>query len=1120
MKKHLLTLVMLLMGSAAWAQAESGSGWTDPSAEYQAQTVVYVAIDCGNYDLFYNEEGGRAYYPELAAFIGGELREVVLADPNELVSPTDETPIYTLRVGGTTADQGKPITFKIYDDRSGIIYPLTSPESVTWTGDDTAVAPSSFITLSFTPATEVKLFAEGNEINQLSICVNEIKSLDNYVAKVYDAQGNEIAVETPGFWVIQYNANRPYIQQLQTEDGSVKIKGMQETPESEDTGEHTYVECAFYCVGSLIAPIAVQVLPEYNPVTSIAIGDVNYYWKGYGRLSISDNMVTYNNGDTYPTNPGVKIVSSSNPDIVEKVSETVLTYKGIGSSVITVAALDNESVTTTFTVNVLSGLESIQVEGDATYFYNRYSSDEEIVYLSTPIFNWIMDESGAPVVGNDIDESYTLSSSDPSILRIDELEDGLQVVSLKKGTATVTYTSNYDPTKKFNLQVIVSQSPSEVKIIKVGATEVSTSPTHETVVNIAVGQPVTAIAKLAPADADYEEFKMEITDRDRIPYEADVVKIGETVVSDGTCEYTFTFTSAPEGDVILRAIVDGQWQDQVRLNIIQSVTSITPVPEEITLWLTEDEIGVYTGTINVTVLPETATNKELEAVSSDENIVSVEMGDEGYTYTVHNKGVATITFTSVDNPSVSATCVITVKKKVLNLIVDVESLELFNDGETQEVNVTIYPEDADYDLDNLTVRVETWSDNLPADWEFVTIEEYGTIDGGKQYGVTGRSLNNSLSVFFSYDPTEQGGEEAIEIEVWTRVMEKVKLHTRWNWVSFISAGLSAYEMENSLDEARSQNELIINDPAWGLFGNLGWMDSREAYKIKMKEDADMLEYILMEGGFLNEDGYVEDKILEYGWNWVSYPYEYEYLVEDIFDAAQFAEGDIILSKDNGMVTLTDGAWEGNLTTLIPNQGYLIYSKAASEKEVTMPNRYELEQGYFIQVAQASAHNRSVWSYDGSRFANTMAVIGQIDVEDAEDYTIGAFVGDECRGEGKFVNGRAYITAAGETGEVITLRLYNTWTGEYFDVDGEVAFTDLAGSVKVPVRFNAETTAIENISSDALTIQGNIAFAADAIQVYDAQGKVVAEGFQRVDMSNLSTGVYVVKAGNDSRKVVK
>lgn len=1112
---------MLLMGSVAWAQ----SGWTDPSSpSFTSETVVYLAIDCGDYDLYYYNDGyvSSYYEPQVAAFVDGELRDVVT---QYVEYPEKKINLYAMRVAGSDADEDKVITFKIYDDRSGIIYSLTEVDgrTVKHGGKDaTENLPSEHLTLTFTPAVETRLFMGDVELTEgdpIVIHVKETKYLDNFVAKVYDARGNEIQVETPGVWDIPYGVNSPYVQQVESEDGSAKIKGMKVTPEDEATGMNRPVRCGHYVVGSLAAPIWVRVLPEYIPVTSIAIEDVNLYWKGSPEgMFIGDDMVVYNNGESTPTNPGIKIISSSNPDIAEPMRDAYLSCKGIGSSEITVVALDDESANATFTVNVLSGLNGIRIDGENPYHCMRYTAEEEYLKLPMVSFDWVNGEDGAPVVGDAYEfEDYTMTSSNTDILRI----DGMDVISLKKGTAVVTYTSNYDPTKTAELTVIVGQSLEDVKITKVGATEVITSPTHETIIDIAVGQEVTAVAQVNPADADYESFILEIVDPDGIPFDEKMVEIGETVVQDGTCEFTFTFTSVPDRDVILKAVVDGQWQDRVLLNVIQSVVSITPIPEEITLWLTEEEFGQHTGTIDVTVLPEDATDKSLTVSSSDDDIVSIELTDNVYTYTVNNKGTATLTFISNDNPSASAECVITVKKKVTDLMVDAESLELYNDGMTQEVNVTVYPTDADYNLDNLTVRVETGSDMVPTNWEFVTIDEYGAIDGGKQYGITGRSLNiNGLAVLFSYDTTEQGDEEAIGREIWTRVKEKVNLHTGWNWVSFISAGISPYEMESSLEEARSQTSLIINDPNWGLFGNLGWMDSYEAYKIKMKEEAEMLEYILTEGKALNENGYVDDKILEHGWNWVSYPYEYEYAVEEIFDATQFNEGDIILSKEDGMVTLTDGAWEGNLTSLIPNQGYLIYSNTEGEYSVTMPNRYELEQGEFRRLEEAQQRDRSVWSYDGSRFANTMAIIGTFNIEDAADYTIGAFVGDECRGEGKFVNGRAYITAAGEAGEVVTLRLYNTWTGEYFDVAEEVAFTDLAGSVKAPVRFNAGTTAIDNLSSDALTIQGHVATADGTIQVLDVQGKVVAEGYQRIDFSHLGQGVYVVKAGEASRKVIK
>ena len=1145
MKKQFLTLMLMLVGMTAWAQSEqSGSGWTDPSSEYQSQTVVYLSIDCGEYDMFYYSDGyvNYNYTPEVAAFIDGELRVAGdLSDYEYGMNPENKTRIYALRVGGIADDEGKEITFKIYDDRSGIIYPLTyEGEAISYMGDVTLNLPSSYYTMNFTPATSVKLFTleydKEIEVTQLSIRVGEQKSLDGYYAKVYDAEGNEIEVEAEGIWDIQYNDNMPYIQKVETDDGSVIIEGMQETYPDE-VGENAYVQCGVYAVGSLSAPLLVQVLPQYFPVTSIAIEDIDYYWPGYGRLAITDNMVTYNNNESVPTYPGVKVISSSNPDIVsvegvgtiEGEEQSMLIYNGIGSSVITVAAIDDEEVTTTFTINILSALNGIIMEGytdDNPYTYARYSNEEEYLQLPSPLFDWVTADDGGYIIGNDIDQSYTVSSSDESILRIEEsLEAGLQFVSLKKGNVTLTYTSNYDPTKKAELNVVITQMPNEVKIVKVGATEVTTGGVIETIVDIAVGQEVTAVAQINPADADFENLIMMVTDADGMtPFDPEVVKAGEPIAKgDGTYEFTFTISSIPDRDVYLQAVVDNQWRDRVRLNVIQSVTGISPVPEALTIWVNEEDFGQYTDIIEVTVLPEDATNKALTVTTSDNGVVSIDKGpSEGtYIYTVLGKGTATITFTSEDNPSVSGTCVITVKKKVTSL--QVEGLEeaVYNDGVPLNVTVTILPEDADYDLKKLSANVNL-SEMYRDDWEFINIEELSADNNAVTYSVVGRSFCNYAGITFSYDTSEQGAGDIVEHTAEISVREKIRFTTGWSWISIFSGSITVDEMSGTLEEARSQTELVIDDPVWGLFGNLYVMDKYQGYKVNIKENADILDFVIQEFWF-NEDGHVEDIELGHGWNWKPYPYEYPYYVGDIFKAEQFNEGDQILSKNDGFVTLNNGIWEGSLDMLRPNQGYLIYSTTEVDNPVyiTMPNRYSLPQGSHEEdMPRAQQRDRSVWSYDGSRFANTMAIIGQFDIEDAADYTIGAFVGDECRGEGKFVNGRAYITAAGEAGEVVTLRLYNTWTGEYFDVAEQVAFTDLAGSVKAPIRFNAATTAIENVVAGALTVQGNVALAADAIQVYDAQGKLVAEGFQRVDMSHLSSGVYVVKAGEASRKVIK
>ena len=49
MKKLLLSIMLMLVGTTSWAQ----SGWNDPSGKYQAETVVYAVVDCGNNEELY-----------------------------------------------------------------------------------------------------------------------------------------------------------------------------------------------------------------------------------------------------------------------------------------------------------------------------------------------------------------------------------------------------------------------------------------------------------------------------------------------------------------------------------------------------------------------------------------------------------------------------------------------------------------------------------------------------------------------------------------------------------------------------------------------------------------------------------------------------------------------------------------------------------------------------------------------------------------------------------------------------------------------------------------------------------------------------------------------------------
>ena len=234
--------------------------------------------------------------------------------------------------------------------------------------------------------------------------------------------------------------------------------------------------------------------------------------------------------------------------------------------------------------------------------------------------------------------------------------------------------------------------------------------------------------------------------------------------------------------------------------------------------------------------------------------------------------------------------------------------------------------------------------------------------------------------------------------------------------------------------------------------------------------------------------------------------------------------------------MKNGEWENDFE-LEPNTGYMIYHNG-EETSANLPGRFDMPQGTFVAIersidnaansTKSLTRNGSVWNYDGSRFANTMAIIGKLEMNDeAEDYTIGAFVGDECRGEGKVVNGTAYITVAGDGGEEVSFRLYNKWNGQYSDVTTKLLFTDLAGSVKSPVTLNAPNlTGIDDVTmgGEGIYFNGNTLILGEfngVATIMTIDGRVAATTTQStISLDELPTGVYVVVIDCEDGRIVK
>ena len=1015
-----------------------------------------------------------------------------------------------------------------YPTTPGVTFSVESEDVVQIVGG-TTIVPVAKGTVTVTAV------ADDNPEVTATFQVNVLSALQEFTYKgeieftIYDENSKDMmgSVNPPIFhWVIDENSGETVIEPneeytIASEDESVVLV------EYDDTGT------------KLVAVTAVKkgetnlvFTSKYDPTMSVKVRTV-IRQAVYGVNFLTVNGENVSGAETRPmadvyVNETVTVVAELNPadadytdfsfrfvtsDGVEIPTET------IGVEVVSTKISGGQCIMD-FVFSAIPDVEvCIEAQADGVrsdnVLLNVYNRVENI-YVSLLDEYWI--GSNGDIIelkysvepDNVKNEEFTVESSNPEVAEIIKSDDAgvCQLHAYAPGEVTFTFKSEDNPDVAVEYSTVIKRTPTGVKITSIAGQE--SSPNGMTV---AVGQQIEAVAAVDPSDATIESFEMSIVNGDGMPVGDAEVEIAEVTLNDAKteCSITFRFITVPQDRVFVKAAVNETITDQVNLLVVQSVNEIQLSETEKTIWFGNEQIDF---SITAIALPEDATNKNIN-VEVDDNVIVEYLGVGEATgmhnFRTMNKGTATITFTSEDNPSVVAKCVVNVKRKVTEIAFDGFNEPLYNDGVAREVALTFWPEDADFDASALSVRIESTQFNFDYyGWNVVEVEQ-GEVSGNSvAFEFTPMALCQNSNVIFEYDAASvEGDSEMLTTSGMVSVMEKLTLEGGWSWISLTSAMFAPDVIKDGFVEARSRTDLVFNDAKWGLFGSLTMFDQSQAYKIKMQDDIEPVTVYATLEGVMNYDGAIESKEFIKGWNWVSYPYEYRYPVEDIFNAANFAEGDIILSKNDGFVTLTDGAWVGTLSQLVPNEGYMIYTANAFTCE--MPNRFSLEQGEFEASAGTeipapagvAARERSVWVYDGSRFANSMAVIAKIDIEECEKYTIGAFVGDECRGEGRFINGLAFISVAGEAEENVTFRLYNKVSGEFADLDRELQFSGMAGSVKNPVTMGTieGTTGIDNVKGE----NGNVK------AIYDISGRKVEQ---------MTEGVYIIKVREGDRIVTR
>lgn len=410
---------------------------------------------------------------------------------------------------------------------------------------------------------------------------------------------------------------------------------------------------------------------------------------------------------------------------------------------------------------------------------------------------------------------------------------------------------------------------------------------------------------------------------------------------------------------------------------------------------------------------------------------------------------------------------------------------------------------------NPTIKIETVPENFLLDesainWGFktnaFTIGERIAGTNEWKINVLGLAQGEALDVY--YNQLSAGTVVSIR--------QRVNIDEGWHWFTLF-AGQGDITLEEGISvgfrevqEIRSQTELLYNDPNYGFFGELKGMSWLDTYKINVKT-GQTINYLIP-----GIDNYRQDEVTQYygpGWNWSGFPYCFNHWVSQIFANSELADGTRIVSKNDGFTELNSGKWAGTLETIKAGEGYLIYYPGSSNVSVTLPAEGKLKRANNLpSIKRAPAQN--IWDYDASRFADNMTIIARSDEElDADRYSIGAFVAGECRGEGKIIDGRIFITVHGENGEKVNFKLHDNLTGEYRDLAERVDFADMRGTFKSPMHFDTDGSSqgIQDVISDS---------------EIDPEAEIYAISGQRVNSQNLAKGIYIVRTKTATRKLIK
>jgi hypothetical protein len=339
----------------------------------------------------------------------------------------------------------------------------------------------------------------------------------------------------------------------------------------------------------------------------------------------------------------------------------------------------------------------------------------------------------------------------------------------------------------------------------------------------------------------------------------------------------------------------------------------------------------------------------------------------------------------------------------------------------------------------------------------------------------------------------------------------LELAKGWNWMSHpMAESITASKLSKHANRIVGKDKEAIRDAQSGMTGVLKELETGNLYKVDM-DQADTYTC----NTFVSEDG--RPVMLQPGWNWIGYTVNGAQSLSDALSDYVAEEGDKIISQ-NGIATYENGTWQGSLSTFEAGIGYMLYTKQAKTLTFKSPSvKVNFSRLHHRTSHAARTRTTSLFRpVSHNAYPNVMGVIAEIWQNDEKTesgrYALFAYDADgECRGEGKWINGLAWLTLYGKGGEPLSYRAVDQFDGTVYSIRETTSFAEgMTGSVGQPCIFtigekNGEATAIEGVPD----IQSS-----DIVGYYHLDGT-------RASVTTARRGIYLVKYNNGSyKKIIK